>query len=118
MMMNFPKLLAIIAIVLFGIIAIAIFFKEDQHPGIPIESTVYAPLEVELDKEIRIVASVEPMAKPEKTDRSNAQPEIVNYKTALPLNALAEADRIEQLFNKNGPRLPIVETITYKSRVD
>lgn len=116
--MSFPKLLAIIAVVLFGIIAIAIFFKEDQRPGIPVESTVYAPLEVELDKEIRMVASIEPIAKPEKTDRSNTQPEIVNHKIAVPLNAPPEADRIEQFFNKSGPRLPIVETITYKSRVD
>ena len=30
---------------------------------------------------------------------------------------LPEADRIEELFNKDGPKLPIVETITYKSLV-
>ena len=28
-----------------------------------------------------------------------------------------EVDRIEEFFNKEGPKLPIVETLTYKSRV-
>ena len=32
-------------------------------------------------------------------------------------SSLPEADRIEELFNKQDPRLPIVETIIYKSRV-
>ncbi|MBA3815211.1 MAG: L,D-transpeptidase [Parachlamydiaceae bacterium] len=117
--MTFPKLLATIAIVLFGIIGIAIFFKEDKYPGIPIEATVLAPLEIELDKEIRMASPVEPIAKQEMTNTSLSKVEIATSKFMLrPNEPLLEVDRIGQLFSKTGPNLPIVETITYKSRVD
>lgn len=117
--MTFPKLLAIIAFVLFVIIGIAVYFKEDKYPGIPIEATVFAPLEVELDKEIRIVSSTESIARQEIPNQSDNHIELLavgklptSSNTPLP----PEVDRIEQLFSKTGPRLPIVETITYKSR--
>lgn len=116
--MTFPKLLAIIAVILFGIIGIAVFFKEDKYPGIPIEATVFAPLEVELDREIRMI-SPEESAKQQIADNSNARMELPALKPLSSSVALpVEVDRVEQLFSKTGPNLPIVETITYKSRVD
>src|ERR1700761_2862847 len=102
--MTFPKLLIIIATFLFGIIGIAILFKEDNRT-LPIEATVLAPLEVELDKEIRMITTSEPLKQasssvyeePSTSQSSNNEP--------------PEIDRIVQLFNKKDPRLPIVETI-------
>lgn len=116
--MTFPKLLAIIAVILFGIIGIAIFFKEDKYPEIPIEATVFAPLEVELDREIRMISPAESVTIQEVADNSNVQMRLSAPKSP-PLDVpLPEADRVEQLFSKTGPYLPIVETITYKSRAD
>lgn len=118
--MTFPKLLAIIVFVLFVIIGMAIYFKEDKYPGIPIEATVFAPLEVELDKEIRMAPSTESIARQEASNHSDDHVELLAVgKLPPPSDAPLppEVERVEQLFNKTGPRLPIVETITYKSRV-
>ena len=37
--------------------------------------------------------------------------------TQVNIEDLPDADRIAEFFNKREPRLPIVQTITYKSRV-
>lgn len=113
--MSFPKLLALIALLLFGIIGIAILLKEDKEASIPVE-TATAPLEVELDREIRIVSTPDPI--PQTQDivplTSTLEVSVLTKPRNIPL---PEANRIAELFNINDPKLPIVETITYKSRV-
>ena len=85
----------IVALVLFGLIGVAVFFKEPKA-----EISVPSLVEVELEKE---------MASPAVEIAKAAAPE--------PIIDLVEVNRIEELFNKVDPRFPIVETITYKSRV-
>lgn len=134
--MSFPKLLAIVAVVLFGIIGIAVLFKGDKGAPISIEAAAGAPLEVELDQELRMVSSPEPAAahiesafspssSPSPSSSSSSTPSS-SSSLALGQSHLAagasdasfqEVDRIAELFNKSDPKLPIVETITYHSRV-
>lgn len=104
--MSLPKLLGLLSLVLFGIIGIVAFFKEPASPSSVI--SIQAPVEVELDQEIQAVAP------------APAPPTIVAIaeKNENPIQIeLPDADRIEELFTKNGTKLPIVETITYKSHV-
>lgn len=106
--MTFPKLLGIVAIFLFGVIGIVALLKKT-----PAEITVdqqSVPLEVELDKEIQtVMPALAPPPPSQKIEVMGAS-EPFNY-------VLPEADRIDELFNKEGSKLPIVETITYRSRV-
>lgn len=105
--MSLPKLLAIVSLLLFGMIGIVALFK--REPAIPIASvSLQVPLEVELDQEIHIVM---PAATPHTPFILSEKGEVV---AAVDL---PNANRIEELFNKNGPKLPIVETIIYKSHV-
>src|ERR1700753_1196530 len=101
--MTLPKLLAILCILLFGIIGIMAFFKKEASPArssIPIQEL----LELEIDQHIQVVS-------PSLVSSTKIK-EQKNAKT-IELH-LPDANRIEELFNKNGAQLPIVETITYK----
>ena len=81
-------------------------FKEPAATISPVPAQV--PLEVELDQQIQtVMPAVSPA--PATAIAEKGLPEA--------MIELPEADRIEELFNKDGPKLPIVETITYKSRV-
>lgn len=115
--MSFPKLLGIIAVLLFGIIGIAVLFKGDKNTSIAVDSTVGAPLEIELDQELRMVSSPEPASQPIAAIATATASEAQTLQPRAADASLPEADRIEELFNKSDPKLPIVETITYKSRV-
>lgn len=124
--MSIPKLLVYFAIILFGIICIGAFFKKrkassEASPAALIVSNQGTPTEVELDKEIRVltpkpvIAAIKPQ---EKEEIKPAKPiEKQKSKPRVDQQQLPEANRIDELFNKTGPKLPIVETITYKSRV-
>jgi hypothetical protein len=103
--MTLPKLLALLFLLLFGIIGIIAFFKEPASTVPPI--AVQVPLEIELDQQIQTIS---PALTPEMivSAEKGQTPRIVD---------LPDANRIEELFNKNGPKLPIVETLTYRSHV-
>lgn len=104
--MNLPKLLILVSILLFGLIGLlAIFKKEPSPPAGAVASQ--APIEIDIPQENLILSPVlasEPVKREEKQS--------LTYKIDLP-----EANRIEEFFNRNGEKLPIVETITYKSHV-
>lgn len=113
--MSFPKLLVLIALILFGTIGVTAFFKKGKKQ--PVEATVAsvgAPIEIDLGSDV--VEISEPVAGPIEVPAPVVAPagqrEPVTAKAPLP-----EIDRIHEFFNKTDPRLPIVETITYKSRV-
>lgn len=123
--MSLPKLLAIVSALLFGIIAVAVIFKapsdrpsnEETVIEVPYETV---PYEVALEQETQAVepaASASAIA-PELKDTSNEpdgqQPFSLSVLSSV--EEPPEVDRIEALFRKEDP-LPIVETITYKSRV-
>lgn len=102
--MTFPRILAIIAGILFCVIGAVAFFKSGKSSVPETEASASGPVEVELDQEIRMVAASSP-----KSPASSAQK---RNDVDLP-----DANRIEELFSKVEPKLPIVNTITYKSRV-
>lgn len=115
--MSFPKILALIAIVLFGAIGVAALFKNDSASQ-PLYETEIAlePFEIALDNDSNFAEG--------EDEREVHKSQRVDETIAEPLEAMAatgenlpEADRIEEFFNKRQPQLPIIETITYKSRV-
>jgi len=111
--MSFSKLLALIAVLLFGIISLFALFKGNNYPASTNEATIGIPFEVELGQEIQAI----PVASTLSGQTSAITEEALS---AIPthLDAPAsEIDRIWELFNKVEPKLPIVQTITYKSRV-
>ena len=125
--MSFPKILAIIAVILFSIIGIAALYKGDRNISNAPSSNVAAPLEIELDHEIRIVSAPTPIPQHEYKQDTNQDfkqesPQknalIPPLKTSSATKPLPDANRIEELFNKTEPKLPFVQTIIYKSHVN
>lgn len=134
--MSFPKILGFTAVCLLSAIAVAFFFKGDKSAA-PASSTTEtrAPLEVELGNEVRVIkpVTVAPAknppaqtivaAAPEPTPpQPQAAPKVLTTNSAQttppPLvEDLPDVDRIDDLFRKDS-KMPLVETITYKSRVD
>lgn len=108
--MSFPKVLGIFAAVLFAVIGMAALLKGGKG-GSTSELPETTPFEIELDSEIRMVSSAEkvPVQAPPPPV---AVPPPPRHDIPLP-----SADRIQEFFNKVEPRFPIVQTITYKSRV-
>lgn len=118
---------------------------EPQSPTLVINSTAPETQIVELSQEIKILPKNHPVPPPPSTSQplsietetspppttppappTNPQPATptlpnTNLSTtptpAKSSNGLPTADRVEELFNIDGPKLPIVETITYKARV-
>lgn len=105
--MSLPKLLAILSLLLFGMIGIIALFKKGPVPA-PATASIQVPLEVELDQGIQ---TVRPAVNPHQTIVSSEKGQMI-ADVHLP-----DANRIEELFNKNDSKLSIVETVTYKSHV-
>ncbi|MBA2368981.1 MAG: L,D-transpeptidase [Candidatus Protochlamydia sp.] len=104
--MTLPKLLAYVSIILFGAIGIAAIFKSKPAPE-SIALSNEGPWEVELDNEIQSVVPAFAAPSAEKP-----------LSRATFMAELPEADRIEELFNKNEPKAgEFVETVVYKSHV-
>ncbi len=113
--MTFPKIIFISALVLFTGIGVVALFKSDSSKKVQIP-----PMEVQLP--------------PPKVTAVNSLKEVAIEREFVPevrleraTNVLAEAPVTDEssekinlvplLFNKGEPKLPIVETITYKSRI-
>lgn len=108
--MSFPKLLALIATLLFVIIGIAALVKSVRGSTPDKPSTEAAVLEVDLDKEIK---KAHPKASKSAVPSNNQVPVVSSDNSSLP----PDIDRISELFNTAGVKLPIVTTLVYKSRV-
>lgn len=126
--MSFPKLLVLIGLVLFGTIGVAAFFKKGKTVTTSSEVPRTTLVEVELKGEVRAVESrnetpVESTLELKNngngaTKTNENEGKFKGKEIALDsLKALPQVDRIAELFNKTEPKLPIVETITYKPRV-
>lgn len=113
--MTLPKFLAVLSIVLFLVVGTIAVFKSSPTPTSHEPMIVQAPLEVELDQQIQEITPASNAA-PVPREESLALVEQPVEQPKAPIE-LPEADRIEEFFNKEEPRLPIVETITYKSHV-
>lgn len=143
--MSLPKLLGILAVFLFGMICLIAFFKEKKIETNISKPNSLTPIEIDLEQDVRIIAPQKAVVKPvvqkgpslpvkkistqKRVTENQVTPQITaqvipsvhtDLKQPSPSakeNALPEANRIEELFSVNGPQLPIVETVTYKSRV-
>lgn len=118
--MSFPKILALTALLLFGAIGTIALFKGSKKTTPNTKAPLSAPLEIELDNEIQIITPnlVKKNQPPLENEKlSPPTPETLNASQKSDDHTLPNANRIEEFFNKGEPKLPIVETITYKSRV-
>lgn len=104
--MSFPKLLGVFVLILFTVIGAAALIKGGKKSSGNEETVPILPQEIELAREIRTVASLPPLP------ASHSPPSLSLQPVPLP-----EADRINEFFNKIEPKFPIVQTVTYKSRV-
>lgn len=114
--MSYPKFLILATVVLFAVIGgTALWKKKSGSQGVakatlPKVQTL-EPIAVELELEVKEMnpqlpgSIASPLPQP-------TVPKLVASSQPLP-----EANRIQQLFNTGEPKLPIVETIIYKSRV-
>ncbi|MBS4168520.1 L,D-transpeptidase [Parachlamydia sp. AcF125] len=104
--MNFPKLFLIVSVLLFGSILFASVLKSSKKKTLDPESIAQSA-HIILEQEVRIL---------EDSPKKPSLPADGSLK--IQSNAqLPQANRIAELFNTTPPQLPIVETITYKSRV-
>lgn len=131
--MTYPKLLALVTFLLFAMIVVLALMKGDKsapkvvpviaNPSTERANTAPPAISIELGHNVREV-------KPAAVEEVNAiEVAVVSSKEEIPVPALVpvaskssemlppDVDRIEMLFSKVGPRLPFVETITYKSHV-
>ncbi len=108
--MTLPKALAVVSLSLFLIIGCAAFFK-NKIKATNTPSQAVASFEIELDHKIQdvIPAKVTPV-KPTVLVESH---KTTSHSSLEP----PDADRIDELFTTKGIKLPIVETISYKSHV-
>lgn len=101
--MSFPKVLVFFACILFGIIALIGMLKGRSNDKVQTD----APREVEVATEIHEIAiEALPIA------QADPEPQPKHSDADLP-----DANRVEELFNKVEPHLPVVETVIYKSKV-
>lgn len=108
--------LLITACVLMGLLGGAVFFKKERKPEK--EELSKKPQEVLIEEvslvqEVRVLAPAPLTAGLPSSDEGDPSAVI---KPPLEADYL-ETDRIEEFFSTKGTKFPIVETITYKSRV-
>lgn len=107
--MSFPKFLVLVALFMFGAIAVVSLLKGKKED---VQNYSTEPVELALNEE-----NVEE-DKPELAKERVI--EVVTENTLVPQNSegLPSANRGREFFAVRGAKFPIVETITYTSRVD
>lgn len=105
--MNFPKLIILTVVLLFGSILFVSLLRGSKKSGTVQNASYSQP--IELEQEVRLVEEPSSKTTALVADKSK----LAQGKIPLP-----QANRIEEFFNLTAPQLPIVETITYKSRVN
>lgn len=125
--MSFPKIVGIIAAILFGLIACAALMKSKKTDQLVVTATSRsAPIQVDINLEsndtpVRPAPREQAVAlapTPVKSVEVKKVEEVLAPVAASSEAALPDADRIHMLFDTHGPKLPFVETVTYKSRAD
>ena len=112
--MSMAKILVITAGVLLGGMALVAVFKEKPSEGtdLSINRPEYSlPIEIDIEPENK------PFVAPPPEKLVTQQTVIQKIAEPQPVEVLPETDCIQELFNTKDPRLSIVETIKYKSRV-
>ncbi len=113
--MSLGKVLAITAILLFGFLGIAAYFKNGSSAEkLSNDQPLKEIVEVELEQEVKPLSQQQEEMPSKPVEEKSVPLEESNKE---PPFDLPEADRINELFSTKGSKLPFVETITYKSRV-
>lgn len=94
------------ALILASLFGLALYLKKGPPETNQSQQLIF---EVELEKDAQLLKNETKPPEPLLSEK--------NLKSDEGTIVLPEADRIEELFNKVDPKLPIVETIIYKSRV-
>lgn len=127
--MSFPKIFCFLALALFGVIGFFAWMKgEKKTQQTTIEmGTGQKPIEIQLEQQGRPISSslsqsAEPMAKvdftPKQISNSSCPPEFqIGVRSQPDLSPESQIDRVNEFFNLIPPKFPIVETISYRSRV-
>lgn len=126
--MSLPRLLILLSVLLFGGIGVAALIKgcnniSSEHR----EEEVTSPIEIELEEEEVVITPIPPSPSvslelitppaPPVTTTSSDSLFAQEFQEPLQQENLPDANRIGELFNIEGAKLPIVETIRYKSKV-
>ncbi len=102
---------------LFSIIGIAAYLKDQKAQEsrivVSADSTDIAPILIDIDEKPEIVEVPEETIESQKVKAE----EPITSSWPLTSEGLPTADRIEQLFTTSDKKLPVVKTISYKSRV-
>jgi L,D-transpeptidase catalytic domain len=106
--MSLPKVMMLLITLLFSVIGVAAFFKKGTKQTEEKSVVMQAPIEVDLSK---AVVDEQPIYR-----ENDVQPPPPSA-TALLEKEVPHANRIHEFFNKRGSKFPIVETITYRSKV-
>lgn len=118
--MSFPKLVGFIAIILFGLVVGAVVLKGKKNSSETVVTSGGTPIEVALDLEQNVAPAkpVQKENKPAPVVVATPEPKVTQTQVAQSSSELPDADRIHLLFDTHGPKLPFIETLSYKSRVD
>lgn len=118
--MSIQKFLALVSVFLFGTILILfVFKKEEQDAHLHVtQGNSFETIQIDLkDVETEDKAASLPQETYEVVEEEVSKEIPVTEGESVREEEYPSADRISELFNKKEPRLPIVETIVYKSRV-
>lgn len=116
--MTFPKIIFISALLLFTAIGVVALFKGGNSKPVLI-----SPVEVQLPPPKIVLQQPVPAAKTSVPPKPMLIVQTPVVKTQAPLQTEDDSDELNQvnlvpfLFNRGEPKLPIVETVIYKSRV-
>lgn len=114
--MSFPKFLFLTAVFLFGGIFFASLFKKEKKEVEDLSQNIQKEfIEIELNKQVEGVveeAFEEGFPLHENKNKINEERNFSYREQELP-----DADRAREFFNVSEPKLPIVETIVYTSKV-
>lgn len=110
--MSLPKVVIVLTVVLFSVIGLAAWMRKDKTHSAPPTSL---PVEIDLSKGIVKSSTMASSAAHliQKENNGKNQPATVPQDD----RELPHANHINLFFNTSGPKFPIVETITYRSRV-
>jgi len=110
--MTLPRIFLVVSLILFGAIGVAALAKKSKtapQAQEVVQSETLQPIEIDL-------TTLKPQGQEEVVVETTPEPEACVETTPTAVQDLPDVDRIGLLFQKNSP-LPIVETITYKSKV-
>lgn len=116
MIWSLPRIFVLFALLLFSFIGVLALFKGKQGDKIAVAEPVLVPIEIKINSDHAIaVPSVPPKSSISQVEVTAKVVEPLRS-TEKPVN-LPEADRIQEFFQIMDPKLPIVQTLVYKSHV-